>query len=102
MFVRPHLDYGDAIFDQAYNKSFHESLESLQYNASLAIIRAIRGTSKQTLYLELGLEFPQHRLGFANSAFSSRFLQKHFFSYVIFEWNNLDKFIRNSESLSIF
>ena len=25
-----------------------------------------------------------------------------FFSYVIFEWNNLDKSIRNSESLSIF
>ena len=28
---------GDIIFDQAYNKSFHERLESLQYNASLAI-----------------------------------------------------------------
>ena len=24
-FIRPHLDYGDAIFDQAYNKSFRES-----------------------------------------------------------------------------
>ena len=44
-----HLDYGDAIFDQAYNKSFDESLEILQYNASLAITRAIRGTSKQKL-----------------------------------------------------
>ena len=49
VFIRPHLDYEDAIFDQAYNKSFHESLESLQYNASLAITRAIRGTSKQKL-----------------------------------------------------
>ena len=63
-FIRPHLDYGDAIFDQAYNKSFHESLEFLQYNASLAITRAIRGTSKQKLQQELDLESPQHRRWF--------------------------------------
>ena len=24
-FIRPHLDCGDVIFDQAFNKSFHES-----------------------------------------------------------------------------
>ena len=36
-FIRPHLDYGDVIFDQAYNKSFDENLVSFQYNASLAI-----------------------------------------------------------------
>ena len=54
--TRPHLDYGDVIFDQAYNKSFHENLESLQSNASLAI----RDTSKEKLYQELGLESLQH------------------------------------------
>ena len=43
-FIRPNLDYADVIFDQVHNKSFHESLRSLQYNASLAIGRAIRGT----------------------------------------------------------
>ena len=48
-FTRPHLDYEDAIFDQAYKKPFDESLEILQHNASLAITRAIRGTSKQKL-----------------------------------------------------
>ena len=26
-FIRPHLDYGNAIFDQAYNKSFNENLQ---------------------------------------------------------------------------
>ena len=26
-FVRPHLDYGDIIFHQAFNKSFHDNLE---------------------------------------------------------------------------
>ena len=24
-FIRPHFDYGDFTFDQAYNKSFHEN-----------------------------------------------------------------------------
>ena len=36
-FVRPHLDYGDILYDQAFNNSFHERLESVQYNAALAI-----------------------------------------------------------------
>ena len=43
-FIRSHLDYGDVIFDQAYNKSFHENLESLQFNTSLATTGTIRGT----------------------------------------------------------
>ena len=55
-FIRPHLDYGDIIFDQAFNKSFHNNLESIQYDASLAITGARRGTSKEKLYQELGFE----------------------------------------------
>ena len=46
-FIRPHLDYGNIIYDQAYNTSFHQKLELLQYNACLAITGAIRGTSKE-------------------------------------------------------
>ena len=46
-FIRSHLDYSDIIYDQAYNASFHQKLELLQYNASLAITRAIRDTSKE-------------------------------------------------------
>ena len=61
-FIRPHLDYEDLIFDQAYNKSFHEGFGSLQYNSLLAITGAIRGTSKEKFYQELGLESFQHRL----------------------------------------
>ena len=34
-FRRPHLDYGDVIYDQAYNVSFHQKLESIQYNSAL-------------------------------------------------------------------
>ena len=47
-FIRPHLDYGDIIYDQAYNESFHQKLESIQYNAALAITGAIRGTLSRT------------------------------------------------------
>ena len=43
-FIRPHLDYGDIIYEQAYNALFHEKLELLQVNACLAITGAIRGT----------------------------------------------------------
>ena len=46
-FIRPYLDYGDIIYEQAFNSSFHEKLESIQYNASLAITGAIRGTSRE-------------------------------------------------------
>ena len=60
-FIRPHLDYGDILYDQAYNMSFHQKLESIQYNACLAITGAIRGTSKEKLYQEIGLESLQLR-----------------------------------------
>ena len=55
-FIRPHLDYEDIIYDQAYNVSFHQKLESIQYNSALAITGAIRGTSAEKLYNELGLK----------------------------------------------
>ena len=48
-FVRPCLDYGDILYNQAYNMSFHHKLESIQYNACLAITGAIRGTSKEKI-----------------------------------------------------
>ena len=40
---------------------FHQKLESIQYHACLAITGAIRGTSKEKLYQELGLESLQLR-----------------------------------------
>ena len=41
-FVRPHLDYGNISYDQAYNAAFHKKLELIQYNACLALTGAIR------------------------------------------------------------
>ena len=60
-FIRPHLDYGDILYDQMFNNSFHEKLESIQYNAALAITGAIRGSSREKLYQELGFESLQQR-----------------------------------------
>ena len=55
-FIRPHLDYGDVLYDQAFNNSFKEKLESIQYNACLALTGAIRGMSKEKICQELGFE----------------------------------------------
>ena len=55
-FVRSHLDYGDVIYDQPNNFSLSNKIESVQYNAALAITGAIRGTSKDKLYQEFEVE----------------------------------------------
>ena len=60
-FVRPHLDYGDLLYDQVLNLSFQQKLESIQYRACRAITGAIRGTSREKIYQELGLESLQSR-----------------------------------------
>ena len=54
-FLRLHLDYGDVIYDRAFNESFQNKSESVQYNTALAITEAIRGSSIEKLYQELGL-----------------------------------------------
>ena len=66
VFVRPHLDYGYIIFDNPFNLSFVNKLESIQYKhggiippwykATLAITGCFRSTSRDKLYQELGLE----------------------------------------------
>ena len=40
-FIRPHLDYGDVLYDHVFNNSFHTKMESIPYNACLAITGAI-------------------------------------------------------------
>ena len=60
-FLRPHLDYCDVIYDKPRNEKFIDTLESIQYNATLAITGAIKGTSKEKLYNEIGLEYLRDR-----------------------------------------
>ena len=63
-FIRPHLDYGDIIYDQLNNQAFSNKLEAVRYNAALAITGAIQGTSKTKVYQELGLESLKSRRWF--------------------------------------
>ena len=51
-FVRPHLDYGDILYDKPNNENFQHKSEKVQYRA---ITGAIQGTSRTKLYDELGL-----------------------------------------------
>ena len=64
LFVRAHLDHGNIIYDQPQNKSFCNKLESVRYNAALAITEAIRVTPKIKLYKELSLEILESRRWF--------------------------------------
>ena len=65
LYVRPHLDYGDIIYhryDPEMQSAFTQRLEHIQYSAALAVTGALRGTSRQRLYKELGWEnFYQRR-----------------------------------------
>ena len=41
-FIRPHLDYGDILYDNPINENFQSKLEKVQYRACLAINGAIK------------------------------------------------------------
>ena len=49
-FTRPHLDYGDIIYDKHVMSLFKNKIENIQYKG------AIQGTSREHLYHELVLE----------------------------------------------
>ena len=55
-FFRPHLDYGDVNYDHAFNESYQNKLDSVQYNAALPNAGAIEGSSREKFYQELDLE----------------------------------------------
>ena len=51
-FIRPYADHGY----QVCNSSFNQKIKSIEYNAVLALIGAIRDTSREKLNQGLGLE----------------------------------------------
>ena len=63
-FIRPHLDYGDIVYDKPKNEIFINKIEKAQYDAVLAITGTIRGKSREKLYAELGLECLRFRRWF--------------------------------------
>ena len=50
--IRPHLDYGDILYDKPNNENFQDNIEKVQYRACLAITGAIQGTLKEKIYDE--------------------------------------------------
>ena len=89
-FIIPYLDDGDIIYDHSYNESFHRKIESIQYNAALAIAGAIRGTSREKLYQELGLESIRKR----------RWNRKLCYFFKIFKGQSLEYLFRILPSIS--
>ena len=75
-FARPHLDYADIIYDQPHNERLCSRIESIQYNAALAITGAIKGTSRERLYQELGLESLRDRRWFRRLCFIYNVIKK--------------------------
>ena len=67
-FIRPHLGYGDIAYDKLQNEVFSNKTEKAQYDTTSPITAAIRGTSREELYTELGLEFLTLRRWFRKSA----------------------------------
>ena len=55
-----HFDYDNILYDKAQN-IFHKKIESVQYNACLTSTKAIRRTSKENIYEEVGLESLRQR-----------------------------------------
>ena len=55
-FVRPNLDYADIIYDKSFNESLKKKIEIVQYKAALIITDAFKGTSRDKIYQEPGLE----------------------------------------------
>ena len=73
-FVRPHLDYGDIIYDNPENETLINKLEKVQYQACLAITGAFQGTSRESLYRKLGLECLQTRRWYRKMIFFYKIL----------------------------
>ena len=72
--VRPHLDYGDIIYDNPENETLINKLEKVQYHACLAITGAFSGTSHEGLYRELGSECLQTRRWYRKMIFFYKIL----------------------------
>ena len=60
-FLRLNLDYADIIYDKPFNESFKTKIEMIQYRAALVTTGAIKGTLRDRLDQEIGLESPADR-----------------------------------------
>ena len=75
-----------------YNNSFHQKLESIQYNAALAITGVIRGSSRGKLYQELGLESLQQQRWFRKLCYFFKITKNQSPKYLIDSIDNIPRF----------
>ena len=64
--IRAYLAYNNMIYDQTFNISFQQKVETIQHNAALAITGAITGFYWEKLYQESDLETLQQHTGIKN------------------------------------
>ena len=81
-FVRSLWHYADIIYDKPCNETSKEKPELVQYNACLTIIGAIRWTSRERLYHELGLETLNNRIWSSKLFFFHKFIKGFSLSYL--------------------
>ena len=79
-FIRPHLDYSDVTYDQDSNASYSNKIELVQYD--VALTGAIKGSSRDKLYQELGLEYFQQRKRIRRLCLLYRFLSAEQTSHI--------------------
>ena len=77
-FVRPNLDNTDTIYDKSFNEFFKTKIETIQYRAALVITAAIKNTSLDRLYQEVGL---------IESLADRRWSRKVFFIHKVENWH---------------
>ena len=58
--IRSYRDYTDIMSEQAANNACSKKLDSIQYNAVLAVTRAIKGTACQKLFNYFGMILKLH------------------------------------------
>ena len=99
--MKPHLNYVDIIYDQAYNTSFHQDIKSIQYSTSLSITSAVRGTSREKLYQELGFKSLQQRRWCRTLCCLFKIIKNQSPSYLfqLVPSPNIRYFSRNSENI---
>ena len=60
-FERRLSDYGDIIYDESYNASFHQRIKSLQRSIALATTAVFRNLFREKLYQKFVLKFLQQK-----------------------------------------
>ena len=97
-------NYGDMIYDEAYNKTFHQKLESIWYNACLALSGAIRGSSREKLYHQLGLEFLQRQHWYKKLCLFYKIFKenKHVYLSNLIPAKKFDYNTRNTDKITLF